>query len=218
MKLTRLYFFVVTFVALTTLSLFGCGGGGGGSTNNPTPTPTPSPSPMPSSDDLVAGVSHNWKSGAQTTQDIGKSAIGFVFVAKANITVTELGYYDDGGDGLEIDHPVALFDATGTTRLAEVTVRAGTVDTLRGKFRYRSITPVNLTAGTTYVLAGYHDSASTSDVFVYGTQLEGFTTDSRITIASSSSRYLYYTGGTPLPFPTQSIGYIIYAGPSLFIP
>ena len=218
MKLTRLTFTLTaaTLAALTTLSLLGCGGGG--STNNPTPTPTPSPSPAPSSDGLVAGVSHNWKSGAQTTQDIGKSAIGFVFVPKANITVTELGYYDDGGDGLEIDHPVTLFDATGTTRLAEVTVRAGTVDTLRGKFRYRSITPMNLTAGTTYVLAGYHDSASTSDVFVYGTLLEGFTTDSRITIASSSSRYLYYTGGTPLPFPTQSIGYIIYAGPSLFIP
>lgn len=218
MKLTRLTFTfsAATLAALTALSLLGCGGGGGGSTSNP--TPTPSPSPTPSSDDLVAGVSHNWKNGAQTTGDIGKSAIGFTFVAKTNITVTELGYYDDGGDGLGIDHPVTLFDATGTTRLAEATVRAGTVDTLRGKFRYRSITPVNLTAGTTYVLAGYHDSASTSDVFVYGTLLEGFITDSRITIASSSSRYLYYSGGTPLPFPTQSIGYIIYAGPSLFIP
>jgi Domain of unknown function (DUF4082) len=166
---------------------------------------------------LPPGTSHTWTS-ASTTNDISKSSIGFLFTPNTNITVTELGYYDDNGDGLAIDHPVALFD-TGGTRLVETTVRAGTVDTLRGKFRYRSITPVNLAAGTAYVLAGFHDSAS-GDVFAYGNiggSITGFVADSRLIIGGNGSRYLYYGGGTPLPFPTDTIGYTFYAGPSLFI-
>jgi hypothetical protein len=167
---------------------------------------------------LVPGTSHTWAT-ASVTSDISKSSIGFLFTPNTNVTVTELGYYDHNGDGLAIDHPVALFNAGGT-RLVETTVRAGTVDTLRGKFRYRSITPTNLTAGTAYVLAGYHDSSS-GDVFAYGNNgstITGFVVDSRLIISNNTSRYLYYGGGTPLPFPTDSIGYTFYAGPSLFIP
>ncbi len=50
MKLTRLHFSAatLTFAALTTLSLFGCGGGTPSDPNaTPTPTPTPAPTPTP---------------------------------------------------------------------------------------------------------------------------------------------------------------------------
>jgi hypothetical protein len=202
------------------LGLIGCGSGGGVGTPDPTPTPIPTPTPTPNTTGAPPpGVSHDWLT-APTTLDVGIASVGFVFTPKVNVTITELGYYDHNGDGLAIDHPVTLFNSTGTTRLAETTVRAGTVDTLRGKFRYRSITPITLTAGTTYVLAGYHN-ASSGDVEGYGnfsSTITGYVTDSRLNIVSGAARYVYYAGGTPLPFPANTYVYDLYMGPSLFIP
>lgn len=66
------------------------------------------------------------------------------------LTVTALGYEDQGRDGLNLDHQVGIWDSTGAM-VASVTVPAGTGGTLDGAWRYVSLTPpVVLAAGASY--------------------------------------------------------------------
>lgn len=94
---------------------------------------------------------------------------GYSFTATSDLYVTALGVLDDFGDGLDEAHQVGLFDGIGT--LKTVTVPAGTSaalvggyasgSTTRGGFRYVSISPVLLTAGTTYSVGAFYDDMDT---------------------------------------------------------
>jgi hypothetical protein len=100
--------------------------------------------------------------------------VGSVFQVVANpspnpISVSALGFYDNGLDGLAVSHYVQLFQLVtaqnnpGTYQLiAQVTVPAGTGGTLDGSFRYTSLgSPVNLTASGTYLLLASVGALST---------------------------------------------------------
>jgi hypothetical protein len=77
---------------------------------------------------------------------------GWIFTANAPISVTSLGVFDNGGDGLSISHDVGIFDDTTQTLLGSTTVPAGTGGTLIGGFRYESVSPFSLTQGDSYVI------------------------------------------------------------------
>jgi hypothetical protein len=77
---------------------------------------------------------------------------GIEFTPSVDIEVTDLGYYDDGGDGLLNEHTVGIF-AMSSRELVGDTVTVDSESALDGGFRYESITPVVLQGGTTYVLA-----------------------------------------------------------------
>ena len=80
----------------------------------------------------------------------GNWSLGFEFTANSSITVTHLGFYDDGGNGFAGDHEVGIWDTAGNL-LASGTVVAG--DTLIDSFRYTAIAPLVLSAGTNYIIA-----------------------------------------------------------------
>jgi hypothetical protein len=77
---------------------------------------------------------------------------GWIFTANAPITVTSLGVFDNGGDGLSISHNVGIFNETTETLLGSTAVPAGTGGTLLDGFRYESVSPFSLTQGGTYVI------------------------------------------------------------------
>jgi len=79
---------------------------------------------------------------------------GVQFRLTADIRVTALGYYDRNQNGLSQSHPVGIYSVSSQSLLASATVGAGS--SLVGLFRYESITPLDLSAGESYRLVGFH--------------------------------------------------------------
>ena len=70
------------------------------------------------------------------------------------ITITQLGYQDNGLDGLAVTHQVGVWDVTTQNLLGSVTVQAGVASPLIGDWRYETLsTPIALSAGQTFYLA-----------------------------------------------------------------
>lgn len=76
--------------------------------------------------------------------------VGYSFIANQDLRVTALGAYDFGQDGVIAD--IGLYDATGALLATASTDAASVLD---GYFRFASIDPVLLSAGTTYVLGSH---------------------------------------------------------------
>ena len=85
--------------------------------------------------------------------------IGATFrVGAANLSVTHLGYFDAGADGLQVAHDVGIYskgNPAGTgTLLAGVLVPAGTGATYTNGYRWMALAaPLTLQSNTDYVIA-----------------------------------------------------------------
>ena len=96
--------------------------------------------------------------GVIVTEIITSAARGWGFELSQPVTLTALGVWDDGGDGLTSAHTVDLWNG-GATLLTSATIPTGTVAAAAGGavqggvFRYEPITPIVLAAGTQYVVA-----------------------------------------------------------------
>ena len=116
-------------------------------------TPTPQPSVYNGNGVIAhAGAA----SGNSTPLNIGHE-----FTIANSINVTELGFWDAGGDGLVNAHKVAIYslDKTGAgatpTLLGAVTVSAGTGALLDAGFRFAALTqPLTLAPGN-YAVIGF---------------------------------------------------------------
>jgi hypothetical protein len=85
---------------------------------------------------------------------------GFRFTVGAeDVTVTDLGFWDSGEDGLGEAHPVGIFQVTTQQLIVSATVPAGTASPLESGFRYATIEPTTLHAGTTYVALAWRPTA-----------------------------------------------------------
>lgn len=91
---------------------------------------------------------------------------GWRFTANENITLTELGLWDDDNDGMDIDHPIGIWRFDTAQLLTSGVISAGTGDTLVNHFRYVDVPDVPLLAGVDYVLGFYTPSAN-EDEMVY---------------------------------------------------
>lgn len=88
------------------------------------------------------------------------STYGWRFaVGDTPISVTHLGYFDVGLDGLNDSHMVGIWDSTGTL-MTQATVPSGTDGTLVGSYRFTLAAPATLDANTTYFIGGHSPSAS----------------------------------------------------------
>jgi hypothetical protein len=79
------------------------------------------------------------------------TVIGWNFTANTDVQVGALGMWDEGGDGFVKDVQVGLWKNDGTL-LSVATV--GSADPLEAGFRFASVTPVLLTGGNSYTVAG----------------------------------------------------------------
>jgi hypothetical protein len=164
---------------------------------------------------IASGI-YNFTS-APVSYDSTLLTLGFVFTTNVPLTVTSLGYFDDGGDGFASAHTVGIYDDSGAL-IYSIVLDAGTIETLDGQFRYRSIVPIVLAAGKTYTIAATTGGAA--DGWAYGSvggtvgkELLGLTVDPSITIAGDASRFDDVSGAS-LQYPVAHFDYTLYAGPN----
>ncbi len=93
--------------------------------------------------------------------------VGYEFTANQTMTVSDLGFYDAGSDGLATAHNVGIYNLCGTL-LTSGTVASGTTATLDNGFRYVSVTPIVLAAGTTYRVGAVVFNGGGNDAFLNG--------------------------------------------------
>ena len=91
--------------------------------------------------------------GSPENNAVGNFTVGWEFTVTGPVVVDGLGYWDRQANGLSFPHDVALWTGGGTL-VASATVPSGTGATLIDSFRYVSIAPTPLLAGT-YVIGGY---------------------------------------------------------------
>ncbi len=108
--------------------------------------------------------------GSPMNNGLGFS-LGYAFTANTSITVTALGYFDDGG--LKETHTVGLYNSNGGL-LAWTTVNGTGLQ--QGFFNYNAVGPVTLTAGDGYEVMG---TSGLLDGYTFGTA--GFTVAPEIT-------------------------------------
>ena len=144
---------------------------------------------------VVADVSAvGWTFGGGSAS--GDYTMGYSFTPSADIWVTQLGQYDANGDGLQSNHPVALWRATDQSLLASATVPAGEAAPLAGEFRWATLaTSVPLQTGQTYVVASQHFGLG--DPYLYDPG--GFFTAPEITFVEKR-----YASSTTLVYPDVS--------------
>lgn len=138
-------------------------------------------------------------------------SFGDVFTANENMTVTAVGFYDYTHSGLLDSHDVGIFNSSGTL-LEDASVPSGTAGTLIGDFRYANLgTPLNLSAGDTYTLAGL---VLTDDDNAGYTSPGGVNVDPAISISSDPAVYVF-AGGPTVAFPMFSgVSATFYVGPN----
>lgn len=129
---------------------------------------------------------------------------GWAFTLSNTITVTDLGYFDFGGNGLNQSHDVGIWTSSGTL-LVSATVPSGTAGTLIDGFRYTLITPTILPPGD-YVIGGFESGSSGDPIVVTATTI---TTASGITYNGSA-----ISGATSFSFPSEPGQGNSYFGPN----
>jgi hypothetical protein len=82
----------------------------------------------------------------------GEWSLGYEFSVNSPITVTQLGFYDSGQDGLLQSHDVGIYD-TSQNLLVSGTVAAGTTDPLVDYIRYTTVAPTSLGIGVYFIAA-----------------------------------------------------------------
>ena len=87
----------------------------------------------------------------------GTWTLGWSFSVNSAISVTALGAYDANSDGLNVAHDVGIWDASGNL-LASTTVPSGVGGTLDSGYRFNSISPLGLNAGSTYYVGAVYFS------------------------------------------------------------
>lgn len=91
-----------------------------------------------------------WSEGA-AARAASDQLYGWYFDSAIDITITSLGVFDQGSDGLLIPHDVGIFRVSDQVLLVSGTVPGGVAGTLTSQFRYTSISPFALSAGS-YVI------------------------------------------------------------------
>jgi hypothetical protein len=138
----------------------------------------------------------------------GNVTLGWQFTLSSTVTVTDLGYFDAGNDGLFDSHSVGIFNSIGVL-LVSATVPSGTGGTLLDGFRFTPAAPTILGPGS-YTIGGYANSTSLDD-FLFGTS--GAATISGLTLGSAVQSSF---GPTSLTFPNGVNGFATqgYFGPN----
>ncbi|MFC1707626.1 DUF4082 domain-containing protein [Planctomycetota bacterium] len=110
------------------------------------------------------GAAHT---GTNFTNSTGTQ--GYSFEVSETISVTHLGIWDQGQDGLIANHQVGLWVQAGAL-LGSVTVYAGVASPLTGEWRFEPLgSPVTLNPGTTYVVGAEYPSGNPDFVMISGT-------------------------------------------------
>jgi len=98
--------------------------------------------------------------GGYSSSSSVSETIGWHFQVNTNIVVTQLGLWDQGGNGLNFPHRIGLW-GNSQQLLSSVMIFAGSSATLINDFRYVPISSITLIPGNTYVIGAYYSKTST---------------------------------------------------------
>lgn len=120
--------------------------------------------------------------------------LGWGFTLSSTVTVSQLGLWDSGSNGFGEAHAIGIYTSAGSTPLVSTTIAAGSGATLLNNFRYVSVTPTILGAGT-YNIGAY-----------YTTTVDNInSTGSTVTPASGVTfNFNRFIGGASLANPTTA--------------
>lgn len=102
-------------------------------------------------------ISFNDSTGTNAAQR--NQSVGWQFNVLSALTVTGLGWYDEGQDGLSVGHEVGIWNSAGVL-LASTVLGTGTSEVLDGLYRMHSIGAIALAAGSGYIVGGLNSSNS----------------------------------------------------------
>jgi hypothetical protein len=92
------------------------------------------------------------------------ATVGWSFqVGSSDLSVTDVGLFEGVGTGFVDPHELGIWDNLGNP-LLNVTIPTGTVATLDGSYRFLSVTPLVLSAGSTYVIGALYPVQSGDNV------------------------------------------------------
>ncbi len=127
--------------------------------------------------------------------------------------VTQLGFFDAYGDGLQAAHEVVIWDVRTETIVAQATLLAGVGDDLIGEYRYASLaSPVILSPDTEYRIVGT-SNANDLDPFKqarFDTSFPDLTNTPSLDPVFSDYLFgvgRFLNGGTSSDFPTSTQGF-----------
>jgi cysteine-rich repeat protein len=119
---------------------------------------------------------------------------GWEFSVRSDLTVTALGVYDCGDNGLAENHQVGIWDkAAGPLLIETATIPSGNGADLVSHFRHVPIPALQLLAGRTYVIGALYPKSGVDCVVDSGT----FTFDPRITFVTG--REIFSPSGFSYP-------------------
>lgn len=137
--------------------------------------------------------------------------LGWSFTTTQPISISALGVWDWGDDGLNESHVIGIWDSTGSSLLCEGTVATGTNSPLDSGFRFTTVLTgqTTLDAGS-YILGAYCHGASAEPV-ISGISAGTLTEGPEITFGEN--RMLL---GASMAAPTSTLGSVY--DPGLFGP
>jgi hypothetical protein len=150
-------------------------------------------------------------SGANQNQ-----SVGWQFNVVSSLTVTALGWFDQGANGLVTSHMVGIWAPNGAL-LASVLVPAGAVGILDGQFRVINIAPLVLPVGNGYIVGGENFSTNTERLASDVTQM----VDPRITYFDATFSTIGSGFVRPTLFSVATTGFygpgfsVLPAGPAV---
>jgi len=133
---------------------------------------------------------------------------GWEFTVTQEITITHLGLYDDGNNGIQ-RHPIGLWEVSNVDVTDGTLLTSGELsyqnNPLIDGFRYDDVDDVVLTTGQTYVVAFYEGYDSSGDKIF--TTVSSITIDPAISIRTDATRgeFDVYSVSAGLPFPSEYI-------------
>jgi hypothetical protein len=140
-------------------------------------------------------------------------SFGDQFTPLENLTVSEVGFWDPTGTGLNESHVVGIFNSSGAL-LESGVVPVGTTGAWVDGFRYVAIAPLTLDAGQTYTLAATLGLGTIEDGVGY-TSPAGVNLSSEISTSSDPSRYIFAGDASDLVYPTgPGVSASFYVGPN----
>ena len=86
----------------------------------------------------------------------GNCTLGLEFIPIMPVTITDLGIWDDDGDGLQHSHSIGIWRKSDLELLVSGVVSAGTSAPLIDEFRYVDVIDTPLSIGEHYVLGAHY--------------------------------------------------------------
>lgn len=149
-------------------------------------------------------------SGTPTTLNNPPFTLGYAFSLSQGFSLTGLGMFDAGNDGLFNSYDIGLFDSGGAV-VASTTLGSGASGTLIDGYRYASFAPLALSAGD-YRIGAYFTNANGEDALFFTGAGNSVSSIAGVSFAGGR-----FASGGALADPTGAGGDGGYFGPNLLL-